>query len=150
MNMVSVSLGLTGSTDLDSGSLGKDAFIQRLQCPAPVPHLPPDLPVLSASGPSCLPFPGPQPSHQPPAHLIPALASFRGRSGKESTCQCRRCRGLGFDPWVGVIPWRKKWQPTPVFLPGKPHGHRSLAGYRTWDRQESDTTEHLSTHRESP
>ena len=37
-------------------------------------------------------------------------------SGKESTCQCKRCR---FDAWVGKIPWRRKWQPTPVFLPGK-------------------------------
>ena len=43
-------------------------------------------------------------------------------SGKESACQCRRHRRRGFDPWVGKIPWRKKWQPTPVFLPGKFHG----------------------------
>ena len=43
----------------------------------------------------------------------------RWHNGKESACQCRRC---GFDPWVGKIPWRRKWQPTPVFLPGKPHG----------------------------
>ena len=35
----------------------------------------------------------------------------------------------GFDPWVGKIPWRRAWQPTPVVLPGKPHGQRSLAGY---------------------
>ena len=46
-------------------------------------------------------------------------------SGKESACQCRR----HFDPWVGKIPWRRKWQPTPVFLPGKSHGQRSLVGY---------------------
>ena len=39
-----------------------------------------------------------------------------GASGKESPCQCRRC---GFDPWVGRIPWRRKWQPTPSFLPGE-------------------------------
>ena len=39
--------------------------------------------------------------------------------GKESICQCRI---YGFDSWVGKIPWRKKWQPTPVFLPGKSHG----------------------------
>ena len=45
-------------------------------------------------------------------------------TGKESTCQCRRC---GFDPWVRKIPWRRKWQPTPVFLPGKSHEQRSLA-----------------------
>ena len=43
--------------------------------------------------------------------------------GKESTSQCRRC---GFDSWVRKIPWRRKWQPTPVFLPGKSHGQRSL------------------------
>ena len=47
-------------------------------------------------------------------------------SGKESTCQCRK---LGFDPWVRNIPWRRKWQPTPVFLPGKSHRQRSLVGY---------------------
>ena len=47
-------------------------------------------------------------------------------SGKESSYQCRRC---GFDPWVGKIPWRRKWQPTPVFLPGKSLGQRSLRGY---------------------
>ena len=47
-------------------------------------------------------------------------------SGKEPACQGRRCR---FNPWVGKILWRKKWQPTPLFLPGKSHGRRSLAGY---------------------
>ena len=50
-------------------------------------------------------------------------------SGKEPTCQCRTRR---FYCWVGKIPWRRKWQPTPVFLPGKSHGQRSLAGYRPW------------------
>jgi len=47
-------------------------------------------------------------------------------SGKESACQYRRNQ---FDPWVGKIPWRKKWLPTTVFLPGESHGQRSLAGY---------------------
>ena len=42
-----------------------------------------------------------------------------GTSGKESTCQCRRCKKYRFDLWVGKIPWRRKWQLTPVFLPGK-------------------------------
>ena len=46
-------------------------------------------------------------------------------SGKESGCQHRRCR---FDPWIGKKPWRRKQQPTPIFLPGKSHGQRSLAG----------------------
>ena len=52
-----------------------------------------------------------------------------GDSGKEATCQQRRSKRLGFDPWVGKIPWRRKWQPTPIFLPGESHGQRSLAGY---------------------
>ena len=45
--------------------------------------------------------------------------------------------------WVGKIPWRRKWQPTPVLLPGKSHGWRSLVGYSPWGRKESDTTEQL-------
>ena len=48
---------------------------------------------------------------------------------------------LGFDPWVREIPWRRAWQPTPVFMPGESHGPRSLAGYSPWGRKESDTTE---------
>ena len=50
-------------------------------------------------------------------------------SGKESTCQSKR---WGFDPWVGMIPWRKKWQPSPVFLPEESHGQRSLVGLSPW------------------
>ena len=49
-----------------------------------------------------------------------------------------------FDLWVGKIPWRKKWQPTPVFLPGEPHGQRSLAGCSLWSCKESDMTEWLT------
>ena len=45
------------------------------------------------------------------------------------------------DVWVGKIPWRRKWQPTPVFLPEKSHGQRSLVGYRQEGRAELDTTE---------
>ena len=66
-----------------------------------------------------------------------------GTSGKESTCQCRRYR---FHPWVGKIPWRRKWQPTPVFLLGKSHRQRSLVGYSPWGRKELDMTEHTQTH----
>ena len=51
-----------------------------------------------------------------------------GISGKEPACQCRRHKRHGFDPWVGKVPWRKAWQPTPVFLPGESHGQRSLEG----------------------
>ena len=50
-------------------------------------------------------------------------------SGKESTCQCRRCKRRGFNPWVKEISWWRPWQPTPVFLPGKSHGQGSLVGY---------------------
>ena len=53
-------------------------------------------------------------------------------SGKRIWLPNRRC---GFDPWVGKIPWRMKWQPTPEFLPGKSHGQRSLAGYSPWDHK---------------
>ena len=49
----------------------------------------------------------------------------------------------GFNPWVGKISWRRKRQPTPVFLPGKSHGQRSLVGYSPWGRKELDTTERL-------
>ena len=63
------------------------------------------------------------------------MSSFRlprWLSGKESTCQSRTHRRCGFDSWVGKIPWRRKWQPIPVFLPGKSHGQRSLVGYSLW------------------
>ena len=53
------------------------------------------------------------------------------------------CGIPGFDLWVGKILWRMKWQPIPVFLPGKSHGQRSLVGYSPLGRKESDTTEQL-------
>ena len=63
----------------------------------------------------------------------------------------------GFDPWVGKIPWSRKWQPAPIFLAGKFHGQRSLVGYSPWGRKELDMTErthartqthtHTHTHR---
>ena len=59
--------------------------------------------------------------------------------------QCRRCRRLGFNPWVGKIPWRRAWKPIPVFLLGKSHGQRSLVGCGSWGHKESDmakATEH--------
>ena len=55
-----------------------------------------------------------------------------GASSKEPACQRRRHKRPGFDPWVRKIPWRRKWQPTPVFLPGEAHGQRSLTGYSPW------------------
>ena len=55
-----------------------------------------------------------------------------GASGKEPACQCRRHERCRFDPWVGKIPWRRAWQPSPVFLPGESHGQRILVGYSPW------------------
>ena len=53
-----------------------------------------------------------------------------GSDSKESVCNAGRPR---FTPWVGKIPWRRKWEPIPVFLPGEVHGQRSLVGYSPWD-----------------
>ena len=75
--------------------------------------------------------------------LGPSLGLPRWFSGKESACQCRRC---WFDPWIGKIPWRRRWQPPSLFLPGRSHGQRSLAGYRSWGRKERDLTEYTHTH----
>ena len=52
-----------------------------------------------------------------------------GASGEELDCQCRRRKRHGFSSWVGKIPWRQVWQPTPVFLSGESHGQRSLVSY---------------------
>ena len=54
-------------------------------------------------------------------------------------------RETRFDPWVGKIPWRRAWQPTPCFCLENPHGQRSLADYSPWGCKQSDTTERLST-----
>ena len=67
--------------------------------------------------------------------------------GSDSKRVCLQCRRPGFNPWVGKIPWRRKWQPIPVFLPGKSHGQRSLVGYSPWGHEELDTTEQLHFHR---
>ena len=68
------------------------------------------------------------PYHHYPFHLQRAWLSEglpRWHGGKEFTCQCKR---HGIDPWVRKISWRRKWQLTPVFLPGKSHGQKSWAG----------------------
>ena len=62
-------------------------------------------------------------------------------SGEEPACQCRTSNRLRFSPWFGTIPWRREWQPAPVFLPGESHRQRSLAGYSPWGHKESDVTE---------
>ena len=76
-------------------------------------------------------------------YLLDSPMGFPGGSdGKEPACQCRR---PGFAPWVGEIPWRRKWHPTPIFLPGESQGLRSLAGYSQWGHKELDTAEVTGT-----
>ena len=62
-----------------------------------------------------------------PLDSSPSLPS--GSNDKEPTCQCRRGKRHEFDPWVGKIPWRRKWPPAPVFWPWESYGQRSLVGY---------------------
>ena len=64
----------------------------------------------------------------------PLLVFLGGSDGKVSA--------WAFNPWVRKI-WRRQWQPSPVFLPGKSHGRRSLVGYSPWGHKESDTTKRL-------
>ena len=92
------------------------------------PHLPLHYPILSSN------------------YLLFSKSNMgfpRWCSGKESACRCRKCKRRGFNPWMGKIPWSRKWQPTPVFLPGKFHGQRSLVGYSPWSAK-SQTL--MSTH----
>ena len=74
-----------------------------------------------------------------------SLSSFilRWHSDKEFACECRR---HGFNPWVWKIPCRKKWEPTPVFLPGKLHGQRRLAGCSPWGWRVRHDWEYTCTH----
>ena len=69
---------------------------------------------------------------------------FGDAGGKESACQRGQSKRHGFHPWVGKVPWRRKWHPTPVFLPGESHGRSSLADCSPQGRKEWDTTEQLS------
>ena len=72
-----------------------------------------------------------------------SLPSLVAQAVKSICLQCRRPR---LDPWVKKIPWRRRWQPTAVLLPGESHGWKSLVGYNPWGRKESDTTERLHFH----
>ena len=75
------------------------------------------------------------------------VGSLGGASGTESACQCRRYKRRRFDPWIRKVPWSRKWQPAPIYLPGKFHGQRSLAGYSPQARRELDITERLSSNK---
>ena len=70
-------------------------------------------------------------------HMILLMYAFCGKASAHNV-------GAGFNPWVRKISWRRTWQPTPVFLPGKSHARRNLVGYSPWGHKESeDTTERL-------
>ena len=81
-----------------------------------------------------------------PFECFEGSALFGRNSGKEPACQCRRCKRHRFNPWVGKIPWRRVVQPTLVFLPGKSHGQRSLAGYSPWGCRVGYDWSDFSTH----
>ena len=89
------------------------------------------------------------PDHKLVAICLPVCGMPRWRSGKGSACQCRRHRRSGFDPWVWKSHWRRKWQPTPVYLPRESHGQRNLAGYSPWGCKELELSEQLSMHAQS-
>ena len=105
-----------------------------------------------------LPFPSvlfPIPAHPWTLYLIsllvgdpspPQSTEFTPSEGfpDDSVVKNPPANAEGFHPWVRKIPWRRNWQLTPVFLPGKSHGQRSLAGYSPWGRQESDMTKWLN------
>ena len=66
--------------------------------------------------------------------------------GSEANMSASNVGKPGFNPWVGKIPWSRKWQPTPVFLPEESPGRRSLIGYSPQGRKESDMTEWVHFH----
>ena len=77
------------------------------------------------------------------ATVMHIRGTFQEAQGKESICQCRRCRRHRFDSWLGKIPWRRKWQPTSVFLPRRSCVQRCLEGYSLWGHKESNSTQHV-------
>ena len=74
------------------------------------------------------------------------LGLLRWCRGEESACQRRRCQKHGFSPWVRKIPWRRRWQPSPVILPGKFYEQRGQRTTVYGVTEESDTTERPSAH----
>ena len=74
----------------------------------------------------------PETKQQINAHVSLVRGFQGGTNGKEPACQCRKLRDAGLIPGLGRSPWRRAWQPTPVFLPGESHGQRSPAGYSPW------------------
>ena len=125
----------------DSGGCGYITLTSALVCTEPSP-LRPLFPLCQTSSAFLL---------EGPLSLALRFISIPGGTGdKEPICRCRRCKRCGFDPWVGRIPWRRAWQPTPIFLPGEFRGQRSLAGYSPEGHKESDTTEETSHTQDLP
>ena len=82
-------------------------------------------------------------------HLLPLQGFPGGSVSKKSTCNAGDhlgCKRSGFDPWVWKVPWRRKWQPPPVSLPGESHGQRSLADYSPWVTKSQTRLKQLSMH----
>ena len=96
---------------------------------------------LQCRRPGLIPGSGRSPGEGNGKPLQHSWASSGGSSSKKSACQCRRPKGHEFDPCVGKISWRRKWQPTPVFLPGESYGQRSIVGYSPYGHKELDTDE---------
>ena len=108
------------------------------------------LPVLCSSSPLatyfthgsvCMSIPSPHSSHSPLPALCPHGHSYICVSNLERSTLCRSGRMTLKFSVVTLICWRRKWQPSPVFLPKKSHGQRSLVGYGPWGRRELDMTE---------
>ena len=84
------------------------------------------------------------PSHLVSRRCLPTHSLGLVLMVKKTCLPAQRCTRHGFDPRARESPWRRAWQPTPIFLPGESHGQRSLAVYTLWGRKESDTTERLT------
>ena len=79
----------------------------------------------------------------PPASRLPLITTSKVAAGKNPLANPRDIKGYRLGPCVGKTPWKRKRQPTPTFLPEKPHGQRSQVGYNPWGRKESARTERL-------
>ena len=72
-----------------------------------------------------------------------------GASGKEPTCHCSRHKRCRFDPWVRKTPWKRAWQPIPLFLPEKSHGQRGLVGYSPQNHESQTRLKQFYKHAET-
>ena len=80
------------------------------------------------------------------SQYIKKLSFPAGTVRKNLPANAGDTREVGLSPWVRKIPWRRKWQPAPVFLPGKFHGQKKLMDYSLWGHKELDMIEHRHTY----